>query len=99
MRTVGDLIEILERFDRDTPVLVAHQPSWPLQETLQDCLSWKEVYDADYEYDEDTAEISKDEEFREAVRARLGREADDICYIVLGGQNAASPYAPREVFC
>jgi hypothetical protein len=32
--TVGDLMAALERYDPDTPVLVAHQPGWPLQEVV-----------------------------------------------------------------
>ena len=30
MKTVGDLIDELENHDRDAPLLVAAQPSWPL---------------------------------------------------------------------
>ena len=98
MRNVGDLIEILERFERDTPILVAYQPGWPLQSELVDCLSYSEVFDADYDYDEDDPDPdgpTKEDEFREAVQKRLGREADDICYLTLSG---SSDYAPREVF-
>lgn len=33
---VAALMEALERLDPDAEVLIAHQPSWPLQERLAD---------------------------------------------------------------
>jgi hypothetical protein len=32
--TVQDLLDLLEGYDPDTPVMIAHQPGWPLAETL-----------------------------------------------------------------
>lgn len=34
IKTVGDLREALEEYDDDAPVLIAHQPSWPLAEVV-----------------------------------------------------------------
>lgn len=34
VRTVQDLLDLLTGYDPETPVLIAHQPSWPLAETL-----------------------------------------------------------------
>lgn len=32
--TVGDLIDLLEQFDRDLPVRLASQPAWPFEYVL-----------------------------------------------------------------
>ena len=36
IETVGELREYLEQFEDDAPIMLAHQPSWPLAEVLQD---------------------------------------------------------------
>lgn len=33
-QTVQDLIDLLSEFDPDAPVMIAHQPSWPLAEVV-----------------------------------------------------------------
>lgn len=30
IETVGDLMELLESFDSNVPIRIAHQPDWPL---------------------------------------------------------------------
>ncbi|GLY68739.1 hypothetical protein [Amycolatopsis taiwanensis] len=34
INTVGELISALQRYDADTPVRWAHQPSWPMEYTI-----------------------------------------------------------------
>jgi hypothetical protein len=34
IRTVQDLLDLLTGYDPETPVLIAHQPGYPLAETL-----------------------------------------------------------------
>ncbi len=32
--TVSELVELLSEHDPDSPVMIAHQPAWPLAETM-----------------------------------------------------------------
>lgn len=57
---VAELIRYLEDQDSDAEVLIAHQPSWPLQETIQGVGT---VYEAGCEDEEDEDEGAKPNEF------------------------------------
>ena len=46
--TVGELLELLADHDPETPVMIAHQPSWPLAEVLAGV-----VHSADSDSDDD----------------------------------------------
>jgi hypothetical protein len=87
MNTVGELIAALQEFPEDAPILCAHQPSWPLQETIEavrqpamDC-KYCGGQNGHFEGCEDKSEFA----------------TSSIVYVVLGGQ-PEQPYAPREVF-
>lgn len=83
LTTVGDLIEALEDYDPSQPIMLAHQPSWPLAEVLSHIVSASEC-----------AEYNEEEDEQEDIG-----EAEDIVWLVLGGHDSRrSPYAPRVVF-
>jgi hypothetical protein len=87
MQTVGDLIAALSEFDSDLPILVAHQPSWPIQETIDAVRTVKK----DCEYCG-----GRDGHYPDCENKQWYSEGDTV-YVVLGGQ-PEHPYAPREVF-
>lgn len=81
---VSTLKTLLEGVDDDLDVMIAHQPSWPLAETLAAGLldSERDVHDeqSDGFYDGED-------------------EPQDVFWLVAGGaSHARSPYAPRDVF-
>lgn len=80
---VHELRDLLEDYDDNADVLIAHQPSWPLQEVVQRVVSTDELQDemepSDEDYDDD------DEDLRAST-----------VYLVAGGHPYdGSPYAPR----
>jgi len=77
--TVRELIELLEEYDGDYEVLLAHQPSWPLQFTVSHVISHEEILENNYDEDED--EESEPEDVVYIVEGEHPREL--------------SPYAPR----
>lgn len=79
---VSTLREILEGYEDDADVMIAHQPSWPLAETVRCVTTLEEVE----EYDEEEGEDDDDEE-RKVVWIVAG-----------GADYKRSPYAPRSVF-
>jgi hypothetical protein len=44
-RTVGELIALLEDYDPESPIMIAHQESWPLAETVASVVGDTEVAD------------------------------------------------------
>lgn len=95
---VGDLKRLLEDFDDDQVIRVAHQPHWPLREVVS------AVRMNEPEMDEET-ETAHMEALRAGDYAAAGRilaehNGDPIVWLVLGGHphGDESPYAPREVF-
>jgi len=51
---VAELIRLLERMDEGADVMVAYQPSWPLQEKLSDVVEYREGEDdEDDRYDDE----------------------------------------------
>ncbi len=85
---VQELRELLENYEDNDVVLIAHQPSWPLQEVLQSVVS--------------TEEIEVEEEEVEGIDANEDEEDEELpryVYLVAGGHPYdTSPYAPRGVF-
>lgn len=88
-KTLGELIqeleELAEQVGNDTIVMIAHQPSWPLQENVDRPILLSEaIREAAGDEDEDPEE---DGDFTEVV------------YLVATGHEyGMSPYAPRSVF-
>ena len=83
IQTVQDLIDLLSDFDPDAPVLIAHQPSWPLAEVVGDVT----VIEKDEDDDDDDEEGYED------------NAPDNTVWLVAGGHpHGRSPYAPKAVF-
>ena len=80
--TVGELIARLEDYDPETPIMLAHQPSWPLAETLAGI-----VGPEDREMPSDD-EVDPDE----------AAEPDTVWLVAGGHAWDRSPYAPGWVF-
>lgn len=102
MLTVGALREMLERYDEDLPVVLAHQPSYPLQEEFAGVVLFSEAQrgeDDPGEYGDDEEEMSEAEELAHQVKERLGEEHADIVYLVASGAGyKMNPYAPRALW-
>lgn len=107
VRTVGDLKELLEQFEDDQPVMLAHQPNWPLAEILGSVLG------PDDNETEVCCEVHPDYLVGHGFRNEQGEyetchwepetdpeeKADNTVWLVAGGHKwDASPYAPRWVF-
>lgn len=41
--TVAELIALLETYPEDAEIRIAHQPAWPLQETIHTVVSSEEI--------------------------------------------------------
>lgn len=90
---VRDLLRLLESMDPDSRVLLAHQPSYPLQEVVSNVVEFTPGEDAECEecggearYCDCDTDDGRDEEM-------------PVVYLVAGGHpDDASPYAPRAVF-
>jgi len=61
--TVGELIELLEQYDRDAQVLLMEQPSWPFEYSIRGVVSREEI--VNQEPDEDRAELGDGEEIND----------------------------------
>lgn len=84
VRTVGDLIRALQDQDASAPLRVAHQPNWPLRETVGGVTT---IGQTGYEEEPDPTDPHAE------------REAS-VVWLVLNGHPSGdeSPYAPRQVF-
>ena len=71
--TVGELIELLEQYDRDANVLIMEQPNWPFEYAIEGVISREEVMDMSREEDGDD------------VIPRDGEEKSDV-FILEGTQ-------------
>ena len=61
--TVGELIELLEQYDRDAQVLLMEQPGWPFEYSINGVVSREEIINQ--EPDEDLAELGDGEEIND----------------------------------
>jgi hypothetical protein len=82
--TVQQLRDLLGNCDPEAEVLLAHQPSWPLQFTVKGIYA-PDRFDPDDPYNEGI-EPPEDE-----------RDYGNVVYIV-EGSHPAHPYAPREAW-
>ena len=88
--TVGDLIAALENYDPETPVMIGHQPSWPLAETVAG------VVGPD---DRETCHLADHEECDLEDGYHVDDEGPETVWLVAGGHAwDRSPYAPRAIF-
>ena len=85
---VRELIELLDDYDPEAPVLIAHQPSWPLAEVVAGVVEDDpDRYLEDRDSDPDEDQPDTDEDGARAV------------WIVAGGHPyERSPYAPKWIF-
>lgn len=84
---VRELMERLSDLDPDAEVLLAHQPSWPLQFTLGGVASSEDIA-AESECDE-----HKDYNCDDCVAA----QGEPVVYLV-EGDHPDDPYAPRAAW-
>jgi len=89
IRTVGDLADALEDFDRDAPLRVAFQPSWPLRAVVHGVV---EVFDGDEE-DGDFSDGEDHDGDDDADRGTVWVAVDQVGSDGPGASE--SPYAPR----
>ena len=82
---VAQLRDLLESYDDDAIVMIAHQPAWPLAETVAAVCTLDDVADVD----DDPEDPDRD-----------NPDADrNVVWIVAGGQRSdPSPYAPDAIF-
>ena len=71
--TVGELIDLLEQYDRDAQVLLMTQKSWPFENAIEGVISREEVMERNREED------------GEDVIPREGEEKSDV-FILEGTQ-------------
>lgn len=100
--TVGELREYLEQFEDDAPIMIAHQPSWPLAEVLQDVRT-AEGEDEEIECEEHPDYLVGHYDHENSRTCtwtpECEEETDNTVWLVAGGHKwDGSPYAPREVF-
>ena len=100
--TVGDLREYLEQFEDDAPIMIAHQPNWPLAEVLADVRT-AEGEDEEIECEEHPDYLVGHYDHEAGATCSWTPECeepvDNTVWLVAGGHKwDASPYAPREVF-
>jgi hypothetical protein len=81
---IRELIELLEDVDPDAEVLLAHQPSWPLQFTVAG------IYDAA------NADQPCDEHDNYDCEECETPTPNTAVYIVEGDHPDSTPYAPRD---
>lgn len=84
MMTVRDLIDRLEDLDPDAEILLAHQPSWPLQFTLAGVAAGEDV--------------AGDVECEEHGDYNCDECADSGVVYLVEGNHPDHPYAPRAVW-
>lgn len=94
--TVAELMRLLEQQPEDAIVLIAYQPSWPLQMHVRDVHEFK--------VDRTFRPVECDTEFEgedmEEYEPTPEVETQDVVYLVgsEGMGYEGHPYAPREVF-
>ena len=102
--TVGELIERLESCDPDAEVLMAHQPSWPLQFTVAGVVTddnesalddWQDEH---WECDDRDFATNECRSCDIAFEDTVDTDAPVSVYIVEGSHPDDTPYAPRFVF-
>lgn len=79
---IGELKDLLDGFDDDLEVMVAHQPGWPLRENIGDVTS---AATDPYCADEDDENI-------------FGEKDNCVYIVASGQPYDKSPYAPRWIF-
>jgi hypothetical protein len=86
---VSELIAELQDLDQDMEILIAYQPSWPLQVTV-----------SGVHQQEDDPDCCEDPRYEGGVCTTCGDKAAKVyAYVVAGSAgNLATPYAPKEVF-
>jgi hypothetical protein len=86
---VHELIELLQGYDPDTEVMIAHQPNWPLRETIQSVASLEDIREDDEDWTAATDDEQQAEEDAEG----------NVVYLVAGGHPwDGSPYAPKALW-
>lgn len=103
IQTVGDLIAYLEDLDPEAPVMIAHQPNWPLAEVVRGVVSPadREIECPVHEgYLVDHGYRGEDGEYHRCTESPVSdSETDNTVWLVAGGHHhSRSPYAPRWVF-
>lgn len=83
--TVQELIGLLEDLDPEAEVLMAHQPSYPLQFTVRGV------------YNPQDGEIACDAHDNYDCQECPPKEPENVVYIV-EGEHPAMPYGPREAW-
>ena len=98
IETVGDLIAALEEYDPSTPILIGHQPSWPLAEIVAGVAGAADLDGMTPCPDCDEA-AAVDEDGC-CVHCGTPREDEpDTVWLVAGGHPyGRSPYAPGWIF-
>lgn len=91
--TVGQLIERLQDFPEETPVMMAQQPSWPFEYSIADVLL-SHTYDSEDE--QALCDPDCPPEDKLAIEARMA-ECPDMVYIVEGEQTRYLPGHVSEV--
>jgi hypothetical protein len=80
---VSQLRDYLEQYEDDAEVMIAHQPSWPLAETLANVTTFEDALDGAVDPDNDSDLL----------------DGVEVVWLVAGGAHyKLSPYAPRDVF-
>lgn len=97
---VADLIELLQDYEPDQEVMIAHQPNWPLAEVVSGVVSNQDQEQCCPEHEDFLVghSLLVDGQY---VACHLEPEAaeDNTVWLVAGGHKwDASPYAPRWVF-
>ena len=105
---VGELKELLEQFDDEQEVMIAHQPNWPLAEVLSTVTTEadrEEEIECEEHPDYLVGHSFRNPDTGEYEQCRWEPEADPdevedrTVWLVAGGHKwDASPYAPRWVF-
>jgi hypothetical protein len=94
--TVGDLIALLDCYDPATPVMLAHQPAWPLAETIGAVVGPDDQACPDHFVG---AETLRCQTCGQGVSPDDDEPGDGTVWLVAGGHAwDRSPYAPAWVF-
>lgn len=89
--TVGDLLAALSDYDESTPVMIAHQPNYPLAEKVAHLVAASELLEV--------LDRNGDDRDPDALEHELDEAGGEVLWIVAGGpQWDRSPYAPPAAF-